>query len=368
MKKVSSFGRVLIICVPVLVAVALAFSCSGPRPEATENSTYTININSESVGTQFGPAQYQIGLAYLSQGNYQEALKAFNSAINNGYSAGDVHFARAQAYAGLGLYSGAIGDASICIDIDPNLAAAYELRGVSYLNSGEYAKAITDFTKVLALDSSSKEAYFNRGMALRSMGEFDNAIIDFKRAIGLDPAYLTAVMWLGRTYSALTDYSSAIEQFSRAIDLDPVEAAVAYNDRAVCEGRNGRLDDALADLSILAGLHPSFYMAFYNRGAVYMKMNKSGPSIVDLDTYLCLDITDKFGCRDLADNWRGYYPGYYINNDENKALNDLATGICNGILAQNVVQKDLSFTAGALYFPGERSDFGGAAFRMHRRW
>ncbi len=349
----------------MLVAVAPALSCSGLWPGAAENSTYSIIVNSESVGAQFGPAQYQIGLAYLSQNNYQEALKAFTSAVNNGYSTCDVHFGRAQAYAGLGLYSGAIGDSSICIDMDPNYVAAYELRGVSYLNSGEWEKATADFNRALAIDPSLKEAYFNRGMALRSMGQFDNAVADFKRAVGLDPAYLTAVMWLGRTYYALTDYASAIEQFSRAINLDPVEADVAYNDRAVCEGRNGQLDAALADLNILAGLHPSFYMVFYNRGVVYMKMNKSGPAIVDLDTYLCLDITDKFGCRGLADNWRGYYPQYYVYTDEAKALDDQAQGICNSILAQSGLQKDLSFTAGALYFPGERSDFGGAAFRMH---
>ena len=353
MKRISSFSRILFICASVLVAVALAVSCSGLRPGPAENNTYTININSESVGTQFGPAQYQIGLVYLSQDNYQEALKAFTSAVNNGYSTRDVHFGRAQAYAGLGLYSGAIGETSLCIDMDPNYAAAYELRGVSYLNSGEYKEATADFTQALAIDNSLKEAYFNRGMSLRSLGEFDKAVADFKRAIGLDPAYLTAVMWLGRTYYALTDYAPAIEQFSRAIDIDPVEAAVAYNDRAVCEGRNGDLDDALADLNVLAGLQSSFYMVFYNRGVVYGKMNKSDPSIVDLDTYLCLDVTDKYGLSGLAADWLGSYPQYYIYTDEAKALNDQAQAICSNILAQSSMQKGLSFNTGALYFPKE---------------
>ncbi|MGA9048621.1 MAG: tetratricopeptide repeat protein [Dehalococcoidia bacterium] len=366
MVRVLSY-RIINVCLLILAVVVPAVSCIGPG-RAAENNTYTININSDSVGAQFGPAQYQIGQAYLSQNNYQEALKAFNSSANNGYSTLDVHFSRAQAYAGLGLYSGAIGDTSVCIDMDPNYAAAYELRGVSYLDSGEYQKAITDFTQTLSIDPSSKESYFNRGMALRSLGEFDNAVSDFKRAIGLDPSYLAAIMWLGRTYYALTDYASAVEQFTNAINLDPVEAAVAFSDRAVCEGRNGQLDNALADLNILAGLHPSFYMVYYNRGVVLMKMNRSSAAIVDLDTYLCLDITDKYGLSGLADNWRGYYPQYYVYTDESKALNDQAQEICNGILAQSSMLKDLSFTSGALYFPGEREGFGISVFRMHRRW
>ncbi|MHB8086559.1 MAG: hypothetical protein ACYDHZ_12125 [Dehalococcoidia bacterium] len=98
-----------------------------------------------------------------------------------------------------------------------------------------------------------------------------------------------------------------------------------------------------------------------------MKMNRSDAAIVELDTYLCLDLTDKFECRDLANNWRGYYPDYYINNGD-KALNDIAVGICDDILAQNGVQKDLSFITGALYFPGERAGFGVSAFRMRCWW
>ncbi|MGA2158229.1 MAG: tetratricopeptide repeat protein [Dehalococcoidia bacterium] len=353
MKSVLSFSRILFIGTLVLVAIAVAGSCSRPRPQASENGTYASNVNSESVGTQFGPAQYQIGLAYLSQDNYQEALKAFTAAINNGYSTRDVHFGRAQAYAGLGLYSGTIGEASICLDMEPNDAAAYELRGTSYLDSGEYQKAKADFTLTLATDASSKEAYFSRGLAFKDMGEFDNAVTDFKRAVSLDPSYLSAVMWLGRTYYALTYYAPAIEQFSRAIDIDLVEAAVAYNDRAVCEGRNGDLDAALADLNVLVGLHPSFCMVFYNRGVVYGKMNKSDPSIVDLDTYLCLDATDKYGLSGLAADWLGTYTQDYIYTDEAKALEDQSQAICNNILAQSVVQKDLSYKIGALYFPKE---------------
>ena len=154
----------------MLVAVAPALSCSGLWPGAAENSTYSIIVNSESVGAQFGPAQYQIGLAYLSQNNYQEALKAFTSAVNNGYSTRDVHFGRAQAYAGLGLYSGAIGDSSICIDMDPNYAAAYELRGVSYLNSGEYEKAIADFNAGPGHRSVVKRGIFQPGHGFEKHG------------------------------------------------------------------------------------------------------------------------------------------------------------------------------------------------------
>ena len=96
-----------------------------------------------------------------------------------------------------------------------------------------------------------------------------------------------------------------------------------------------------------------FLMVFYNRGVVYGKTNKPDPSIADLDTYLWLDVTGKYGLSGLAADWLGSYPQYYIYTDEANALNDQAQAICSNILAQSSMQKDLFFNMGALYFPKE---------------
>ena len=136
MKRVSLVSRIFFMCASVVVVVTLAVSCSGLRAKVGENSTYSIIVDSESVGVQFGPAQYQIGLAYLSQNNYQEALTAFTSALNNGYSTGDVHFGRAHAYNDRGLayyckgnYDQAISDCSTAIKLDPSDSMFYHVRG-----------------------------------------------------------------------------------------------------------------------------------------------------------------------------------------------------------------------------------------------
>ena len=64
--------------------------------------------------------QYDLGMRYLNEGNYQEAVIAFEAAIK----------------------------------IDPKRPEAYLGRGQAYLAQGEYELAERDFTKALELDSS----------------------------------------------------------------------------------------------------------------------------------------------------------------------------------------------------------------------
>ena len=77
--------------------------------------------------------QYDLGVRYLSDGNYEEAILAFTAAI----------------------------------EIDPKRAEAYVGRGNAYLGQGaadEYlAAAFTDFETALSLDDTNADAYL--GMA-----------------------------------------------------------------------------------------------------------------------------------------------------------------------------------------------------------
>ena len=69
--------------------------------------------------------QYDLGLRYLSEGNYQEAILAFTAAI----------------------------------EIDPNQAPAYISRGDTYTLAEQYEDAASDFILYIALESQSQEAY-----------------------------------------------------------------------------------------------------------------------------------------------------------------------------------------------------------------
>ena len=90
--------------------------------------------------------QYDLGVRYLSEGNYEEAIIAFTAAI----------------------------------EIDPKRAEAYVGRGDAYIGSGEteerLAAALADYEKALDLDKTLVDAWVGIANVYISMGEYDKAI------------------------------------------------------------------------------------------------------------------------------------------------------------------------------------------------
>jgi tetratricopeptide (TPR) repeat protein len=311
-------------------------------------------------------ARYRTGLLYSQQGKQADALATLRSAINGGYKKGEAYLARGRVYNALGMYSGAIGDATTCLDLDPQSAPALMIRGYAYLFSSEYHKSIQDLSKAVSLDASLGEAYLYRGMAWKETGEFRSAINDFKHVVELDPASTAGLIWLGRSYYQATDYYSAIEQFTRAIELNKSDAAVAFNDRAVCLGRTGEFNAAMSDLNVLIKMKPAFPLAYYNLGVLFMKMNQPPYGVDQLDTYLCLDPMDKFGCRQLAYSWRRYSTDYNLCCLK-RVSSDQVQERCDNILAQYKGQSDLFLGKDALYLWTEVSSDAGM-FISPGRW
>lgn len=90
--------------------------------------------------------QYNLGVRYLSEGNYEEAIIAFTAAI----------------------------------EIDPKRADAYVRRGDAYIGSGEtednLAAALTDYEAAIALDDRQGEVYLKMAKIFVLQGDTDAAV------------------------------------------------------------------------------------------------------------------------------------------------------------------------------------------------
>ena len=105
--------------------------------------------------------QYDLGVKYLSEGNYQEAIIAFTAAI----------------------------------EIDPKQAPLYSGRGRAYVLSGETAEnlaaALADYEAALALDETLAEAWLGLADVYIRQGDYDKALEVLKEGLektGNDPA------------------------------------------------------------------------------------------------------------------------------------------------------------------------------------
>ena len=90
--------------------------------------------------------QYDLGVRYLAEGNYEEAIIAFTAAI----------------------------------EIDPNRVEAYMGRGDAYVGSGEMEEnltaALADYETAVALDETLVDAWFRLAEVYISRGDYDMAL------------------------------------------------------------------------------------------------------------------------------------------------------------------------------------------------
>lgn len=118
----------------VLVLLAALASC-GQKAEATWQE------------------QYDLGVKYLSEGSYEEAVLAFTAAIELDEKRPEAYIGRGDAY---------VGEAEQRAQDRDEAAAAYE-------------KALDDFLNAIRLDAQSPEAYGKAAEVYTALGDMDAA-------------------------------------------------------------------------------------------------------------------------------------------------------------------------------------------------
>jgi tetratricopeptide (TPR) repeat protein len=159
------------------------------------------------------------GLAYGSQGDYDQALAEFNRAIelNPGYAL--AYYWRGVAYERLGDYPRALVEFHQAIALDPEHAEFYVGRGDAYRKLGDYEMAIREYDVAIAQDPRLAAAYHNRGVAHERLEDYQQALGDYGKAAELSPGSAEPHFGLGVAYAQAGDYQRAAEQFEQAIRL-----------------------------------------------------------------------------------------------------------------------------------------------------
>ena len=129
--------------------------------------------------------QYDLGVRYLEEGNYEEAIIAFTTAI----------------------------------EIDPKQAPAYVGRGDAYIGSGEteenLAAAQADYEMAIELDETNAQAYLGLADVYIRRGEYDKALEILRNALDKTGNHQTIVDKIEEMESgSITDSSGKTRQES----------------------------------------------------------------------------------------------------------------------------------------------------------
>jgi len=240
-----------------------------------EQDQYTKAINALRATDWF-----ERGITLENASNVQEAMEAFDKAIELDPQAAWAYYNRGLAYGKVGDYRQAIRDFDKVIELNPQAAWAYKDRGAVYDKLGSYRVAIRDFDKAIELDPKVAWSYYNRGVAYMELGSYRVAIRDFDKAIELDPEAAWAYKNRGAIYDKLGSYRQAIKDYDRVIKLDPKDAGGYYN-RGIAYGKLGDYQQAIRDFDKAIQLNPKVAWSYYNRGIAYGKVGNYRQAIED---------------------------------------------------------------------------------------
>lgn len=193
------------------------------------------------------------GNADFGRGAMEEAIKAFNTAIQIDPQYGVPYSNLALTYLTQGQFAEAIllyQKSVELLDSDRDKALSWNGLGNAYRCTGDYANAVAAYQQAAALDPEtggirdqadnfqpraaqrSAKGWNNLGELLLKTGALDKAIEAFLKAIEREPAFGRAFFNLARAHAAAGEYGEAVPFYEKSI-------ALLENDREKAEAWNG---------------------------------------------------------------------------------------------------------------------------------
>ena len=192
-------------------------------------------------------AEFYIGLTSYQKGEYEDAIKHYDQAI----------------------------------DINPQFAEAYNNRGITKDRLGRHEEAITDYNEAIRINPQLAEAYYNRGTTKDLLGRHEEAIADYDQAIRINPQYAEAYYNRGNAKGELDRHEEAIADYDQAIRINP-QYAQAYCNRGTAKNVLGGHKDAIVDYNEAIRINPKIAKAYCGRGIANIAIEEYEKARADL--------------------------------------------------------------------------------------
>lgn len=226
------------------------------------------------------------GNSMMVAGQLQDAITAFNKAIEMNPEYARAYSVRGLAYAKADQPQKGINDCNKAIELMPNNAGAFVNRGFAYYKSRYYDQAIKDVNKAIEINPNIDKAYQVRGLCHLADKAYSQAIEDFDMAIKLNPnwGYPYSNRCLAYHMSGKAGLDN-IKDCDRAIEINPYNNEF-YVNRGIAFLNLKKYPDALADLNKAIDIDSKYMRAYFNRGIVFYHLNKFQEAVNDLNLFI----------------------------------------------------------------------------------
>lgn len=267
------------------------------------------------------------GNKYLGLSKYQDAIKAFDSAIKLNSKYTEAYVGKGRAQYGLGSYAEAVKSYDKAISLNKKYAPALYYKGLALLELDKMQECISAYNAAIALNPKYAEAYNAKGFALEFTGKYDDALVAYNTAIKLNSklidAYINKASILVTHFEkyndanvvadaalkintsndralyckavalqGLNNHIQAIAYFDKAIKLN-TKAPKYYLGKGVSQYATKKYTDALTSFNKAIELYPKGLTGnaeyYYYRALAYRDLGKYDFASKDIKTVLEMD-------------------------------------------------------------------------------
>ncbi|WP_218352623.1 type IV pilus biogenesis/stability protein PilW [Alteromonas lipotrueiana] len=181
-----------------------------------------------------------LGLTYLKNGDYTQAKKNLDRALEFGPRLADVHYALAYYYQTVEETPRAVEYYENALDLAPRNADIANSYGAFLCQQRQYDKANKYFSK--AVDNkhyaNTAQTYENMGLCAREQNQHQNAIKYFKTALNHQPSRGKTLMLLTQEYLETGQYAEAENSLRRYQKMARVTAQSLWLSVQVADAQN----------------------------------------------------------------------------------------------------------------------------------
>jgi tetratricopeptide (TPR) repeat protein len=195
--------------------LGVALAKTGRTREAIEHFGKAIAIYPTAI------TYFNLGLAHLREGQPDQSVEKFRSALRLNPDYFEAHFNLAIALSRLGRPQEARTHFLEAIRIDPGHAGARSGLGTLLAQQGNWTEAIEHLAAAVDRNPGNADARNNLGAVLLQKGDVASAVRELRRAVELNPNHADAHSNLGVALLQQNDLQGATIHFQAALKINP---------------------------------------------------------------------------------------------------------------------------------------------------
>ena len=250
---------------------------------AQRASTASKSSDNAASGPGLDAGQWlEKGLLLEQQGQVDQALSCYESAIGLAPTLARAHFNRGNILLDRGDAQSALGAYLEAIKYKPESAAAHFNIGNAHLRLGAREAAIAAYRQAVALkpdfsdahaalelalglELDQAEGYFRQGLAEQDLEQLDHAKAFYRKALAIQPDHIAACNNLGGILLREGQADMAASYFQRASEVDPANAVAQMNLGDALKAL-GQMEEALASYRRSVEAAPDYAPALVRLG------------------------------------------------------------------------------------------------------